>query len=79
VATEYTQHTATTSLAYTELLRDLGAARTFWRPSSPTGEKHNTLAAVHRLGDVDKELPEDVEILDFLDADIPGLATKPER
>ena len=26
-----------------------------------------------------KELPEDAEILDFLDADIPGLATNPER
>jgi hypothetical protein len=28
---------------------------------------------------VGKELPEDAEILDFLDADIPGLSANPER
>jgi len=42
-------------------------------------EKKGSLAAVHRLGDVGKELPKDAEILDFLDADILGLSTNPER
>jgi len=40
--------------------------------------KHRTPAAVHRLGDVGKGLPEDADILDFLDTDISGLAKDPE-
>jgi len=35
--------------------------------------------AIHRLGDMGKELPEDEELSDFLDADIPGLTNIPER
>ena len=57
-----------------------------WRPPTPScarvhrQEKKQTCpAAVHRLGDVGKELPEDAEILDLLDADIPGLSANPER
>ena len=57
-----------------------------WRPPTPscarvhrTENKQGYPAAVHRLGDVGKELPEDAEILDFLDADIPGLSANPER
>ena len=57
-----------------------------WMPQTPScaqvhrqEEKKSSLAAVHRLSDVGKELPEDAEILDFLDADIPGLSTNPER
>jgi len=57
-----------------------------WMPPNPycarvhrQEKKRSTLATVHRLGDVGKELPEDAEILDFLDADIPGLTTNPER
>ena len=42
-------------------------------------EKQSSPAAVHRLGDAGKVLPEDAEILDFLDADIPGSSTNPER
>ena len=57
-----------------------------WMPPTPScarvhrkEEKQSSPAAVHRLGDVGKELPEDAEILDFLDADILGLSTNPER
>ena len=57
-----------------------------WRPPTPscarvhrTENKQGYPAAVHRLGDMCKELPEDAEILDFLDADIPGLSANPER
>ena len=57
-----------------------------WRPPTPscarvhrTEKKQGYPAAVHRLGNVGKELPEDAEILDFLDADIPGLSANPER
>jgi len=57
-----------------------------WIPPTPScarvhrqEKKKSSLAAVHRLGDVGKELPEDAEILDFLDADIPGLSTNSER
>jgi len=41
-------------------------------------KKRSSLAVVHRLGDVGKELLEDAKILDFLDADISGLVTNPE-
>jgi len=41
--------------------------------------RQGSLGAIHRLGDMGKELPEDEELSDFLDADIPGLATNPER
>jgi len=57
-----------------------------WRPPTPscarvhrTEKKQGYPVAVHRLGDVGKELLEDAEILDFLDADIPGLSANPER
>jgi len=73
------QHTVTASFAYSAFWRDVDTTYSFLRSSPPTGEKKSSLAAVHRLGDVDKELPEDAEILDFLDADIPGLSTNSER
>ena len=56
-----------------------------WMPPTPScaqvhqkEKKTSSLAGVHRLGDVGKELPEDAKILDFLDADISGLVTNPE-
>jgi len=41
--------------------------------------RQGSSGAIHRLGDMGKELPEDEELSDFLDADIPGLANNPER
>jgi len=57
-----------------------------WVPPLQTGgrarrqmNRQGSLGAIHRLGDMGKELPEDEELSDFLDADIPGLANNPER
>jgi len=41
--------------------------------------RQGSLVAIHWLGDMGKELPEDEELSDFLDADIPGVSTNPER
>jgi len=41
--------------------------------------RQGSSGAIHRLGDMGKELPEDDELSDFLNADIPGLVNNPER
>jgi len=57
-----------------------------WVPPLQTGgrtrrqmNQQGSSGAIHRLGDMGKELPEDEELSDFLDADIPGLTNIPER
>jgi len=57
-----------------------------WVPTLQTGgrvrrqmKRQGSSGATHRLGDMGKELPEDEELSDFLDADIPGLSINPER
>jgi len=57
-----------------------------WVPTLQTGgrarrqtKRQGSSGAIHRLGDIGKELPEDEELSDFLDADIPGLSINPER
>ena len=57
-----------------------------WVPTLQTGgrarrqtKRQGSSGAIHRLGDMGKELPEDEELSDFLDADIPGLSINPER
>jgi len=78
--TTYIQHTVTTSFAYGEFWRDVDVTHS--TPSCARvhkqEKKRSSLAVVHRLGDVGKELLEDAKILDFLDADISGLVTNPE-
>ena len=39
-------------------------------------KRQGSLGAIHQLSDMGKELPEDEELSDFLDADIPGLSKK---
>jgi len=57
-----------------------------WVPTLQTGgrarrqmNQQGSSGSIHRLGDMDKELPQDEELLDFLDADIPGLVNNPEH
>ena len=66
-------------------LRTVSFGRT-WVPPVQSGarihrqeKQHSSLVVVNRISDVGKELPKDAEILDFLDTDILGLATNPER
>ena len=53
-------------------LQTSGRARQQMNQQGSSGE-------IHQLGDMGKELPEDEELSDFLDADIPGLSINPER
>ena len=57
-----------------------------WVPTLQTGgwarrrmNRPGSSGAIHQLSDMGKELPEDGELSDFLDTDIPGLSINPER
>jgi len=57
-----------------------------WVPTLQTGgwarrqtKRQGSSGAIHQLDDMGKELPEDGELSDFLDTDIPGLSINPER
>ena len=83
--TQYTELQRQQAIRETPLpanMRDLGFGEV-WVPPLQTGgrarrqmNRQGSLVAIHWLGDMGKELPEDEELSDFLDADIPGLSKK---
>jgi len=86
--TQYTELQRQQAIRKTPLpanMRDLGFGEV-WVPPLQTGgqarrqiNRQGSSGAIHRLGDMGKELPEDEESSDFLVADILGLANNPER
>jgi len=86
--TQYTELQRQQAIRETPLpanMRALGFGEV-WVPTLQTGGRarqqmnwQGSSGAIHRLCDMGKELPEDEELSDFLDADIPRLANNPER